>query len=176
MKDIKSDKDTENYIFNITGSNPSIKSFNSEFTGVAQNNYGIPYLIVNPKQDISYANGLEFTNLEKKELRTNIRKFIIYHEYGHLYEFIKDYVETGRATITDTMSDRTQEVIDSEGKTNAYAIDNMYRKDRRELLKNSKPDTEKHLSKRYYDGLVKHSKTYKKTLDSIEKEKSHFNY
>ena len=172
----KKTKDVDNYVKNITGEKPKIITYkNKNFSGLVADYQGLPKLVLRTEVD-EYSNGLKFSNLEKKEIRDNIRKFIIYHEYGHLYEFLKDFIETGQAEIIDTQTARPSEVIDNEGKANAYAIDNMYRKDRRELLKNSEPDENNQYSKRYYDGLKKHSKTYQKIKDSIEKEKSYFNY
>ena len=172
----KKTKDADNYVKNIAGEKPKIITYkNKNFSGLVADYQGLPKLVLRTEVD-EYSNGLKFSNLEKKEIRDNIRKFIIYHEYGHLYEFLKDFIETGQAEIIDTQTARPSEVIDNEGKANAYAIDNMYRKDRRELLKNSEPDENNQYSKRYYDGLKKHSKTYQKIKDSIEKEKSYFNY
>ena len=172
----KKTKDADNYVKNITGEKPKIITYkNKNFSGLVADYQGLPKLVLRTEVD-EYSNGLKFSNLEKKEIRDNIRKFIIYHEYGHLYEFLKDFIETGQAEIIDTQTARPSEVIDNEGKANAYVIDNMYRKDRRELLKNSEPDENNQYSKRYYDGLKKHSKTYQKIKDSIEKEKSYFNY
>ena len=137
------------------------------------------------KEEIS--NGLKF-KISNKKIRKNIRKLIVLHEYGHLYEFLKDAVEAGEGDIVDTLSASTDKVVDSEGKANAYAVDNMYRKDRRELLKNSGltnkdlDNSEKiinknhRLSDEYLAGTKKHSKTIKRVLDDIEKEKSRFNY
>ena len=137
------------------------------------------------KEEIS--NGLKF-KIDNKKIRKNIRKLIVLHEYGHLYEFLKDVVETGKGDIVDTLSASTDKVVDSEGKANAYALENMYRKDRRELLKNSGltnkglDDSERiinknhRLSDEYLAGTKKHSKTIKRVLDGIEKEKSRFNY
>ena len=172
----KKTKDADNYVKNITGEKPKIITYkNKNFSGLVADYQGLPKLVLRTEVD-EYSNELKFSNLEKKEIRDNIRKFIIYHEYGHLYEFLKDFIETGQAEIIDTQTARPSEVIDNEGKANAYAIDNMYRKDRRELLKNSEPDENNQYSKRYYDGLKKHSKTYQKIKDSIEKEKSYFDY
>ena len=172
----KKTKDADNYVKNITGEKPKIITYkNKNFSGLVADYQGLPKLVLRTEVD-EYSNGLKFSNLEKKEIRDNIRKFIIYHEYGHLYEFLKDFIETGKAEIIDTQTARHSEIIDNEGKTNAYAIDNMYRKDRRELLKNSEPDENNQYSKRYYDDLKKHSKTYQKIKDSIEKEKSYFDY
>ena len=133
----------------------------------------MPKLVLRTEVD-EYSNGLKFSNLEKKEIRDNIRKFIIYHEYGHLYEFLKDFIETGKAEIIDTQTARPSEVIDNEGKANAYAIDNMYRKDRRELLKNSSFEKTDKLDR--LKDAYKKSKTFEKTRKSIEKEKSYFDY
>lgn len=84
--------------------------------------------------------------------------------------------------------------LDSEGKANAYAFDNMSRKQRMDFIKRTKENkksfnkSSKNIKKSldeksdilasdlYKAGLSKHSKTLEKTLDSIEKEKKYFNY
>ena len=131
-----------------------------------------------------YLNGFDFTEENAKKFEDTIWKFIIMHEQGHLYNYLIQAIETGRIEAVGTamfqFSDKDkQNVNNSEAGANAYAIDNMYRKDRREFLKNSKLEkTEKleRLKDAYSKDLDKKSKTYQKTLDSIEKEKSHFNY
>ena len=174
----KKKKDADNYVKNITGEKPKIITYkNKNFSGLVADYQGLPKLVLRTEVD-EYSNGLKFSNLEKKEIRENIRKFIIYHEYGHLYKFLKDFIETGKAEIIDTQAARPSEVIDNEGKANAYAIDNMYRKDRRELLKNSsfeKTDKLDMLKDAYKKDLDKKSKTFEKTRKSIEK-KSYFDY
>lgn len=191
-----SDVGTQEYIKNITGNyslwltGPSLaKEQGSSFSQFTD---GSTFLeIGKPKFGSSYGSDINFKTTNKK-LRKSLRKYIVLHEYGHLYEFLKHYIEKGEIQeIPDTFTTDPKIRLDNEGKANAYAIDNSYRKDRRELLKNSDLTKEKYnkyknendilnkehyMSDEYLAGAVKHSKTLKKTLDSIEKEKSHFNY
>lgn len=146
----------------------------------------IPYLLIDTIHDIkNSANGIVF-DMTNKEMADKIVNFIMLHEVGHIYEFLKERVNKGAANLIDTLNEPDRnKVIDSEGKANAYALDNMYRKDRRELLKNrigetkdflNKKDQNYKLNKEYINGTKKHSKTYLKTLESIKKEKQYFNY
>ena len=189
------DKDISNYIKNITNNKPewlSLKSHQKNAVGgLIQNNDQLPYLVfgtpIMPKDKTPTDFGIKTGN---KTLRENIRKCIIMHEYGHLFEFLKNVIATGEGEVVDTINGSPPEVIDSEGKANAYAIDNMYRKDRRELLKNSEGYTKNEIKKSlekvnklkrgketdatvfdlYRAGTAINSKKLKKTLDSIEKE------
>ena len=134
-----------------------------------------------------------FFKSKDPRIQSLIREFILRHEFGHAYEYIKDYVEKGEAKIIDNETDfkngtaTSKEILDSEGKANAYAFDTMYRKDRRELLKNS-PIKVKSLEKAKNKareknikkvetlgraGADKHSKTLRNTLKSIKKENKH---
>lgn len=131
-----------------------------------------------------YLNGFDFTQKQLKDIENTVWKFIIMHEQGHLFNYLKQLIETGThkpvGTVMFQFSEKDKrDVNNSETDANAYAIDNMYRKDRRELLKNSKLEQATELNRlkdAYTKGLIDKSKTLKKTLDSIEKEKSHFNY
>ena len=75
---------------------------------------------------------------DNNEIKDIIAKFIIGHEYGHLYDFMKRYIETGIKMTVPTMA-RTPEEYDatkkSEARASKFSIYNMYRKDRWELLK-----------------------------------------
>lgn len=136
----------------------------------------VPYLLIDPQFRISKnVNGFKF-NSSDDEIREIVNKFILSHELGHIYEYLKDLVENGRTELVDTYREQDRnKVTNSESKANSYAIDNMYRKDRRELLKDGKPGNSER-EKEYTDKISKYSKTYNKTLKSIQKENSHFGY
>lgn len=196
---VQSNQKSQHYLKNITGNyldwlaGPSdlILGTKEKSAIVRGNDENIPAFMSvgrpSLKNNKEIGGGFVF-KIDSKKIRKLLRKLIVLHEYGHLYEFLKDIVETGIGDIVDTMSGSTNEVIDSEGKANAYAIDNMYRKDRRELLKKSNitnkdlDNSEKvingnhYISDEYLAGTKKHSKTIKRVLDSIEKEKNRFNY
>ena len=131
-----------------------------------------------------YLNGFDFTEENAKKFENIIWKFIIMHEQGHLYNYLIQAIEKGTVqpigTAMFNFSEKDKkDVNDSEVGANSYALDNMYRKDRREFLKNSNvKEAEKleRLKDAYTKGLSNKSKTYKKTKDSIEKEKRYFNY
>lgn len=192
-----SDKKTGDYIHNVVGSKPNWLTLSSKevFNDAEKNGVvgggeepailgiGVPKF----KGKIEKSNGFKF-DISEKEMRKKLRRFIILHEYGHLYDWMKQMVENNYGKIISTFDKDVDKVTDSEGKANAYALDNMYRKDRRELLKNSGvkisdfDDAEKRLKgghtkfDEYLAGTKRHSKTLEKTLKGIEKEKSHFNY
>ena len=196
-----SDKDINNYVKNITNNNTewlTLKNTSKNSAGgLIQPDGELPYLVFAAPNLSKNKTSTDFgIKTNTKNLRKIIRKQIIMHEYGHLFEFLKSVIITGEGKVADTIENDPKEVIDSEGKANAYAIDNMYRKDRRELLKNSEGYTKDEIRKSfervndlkrgkdtkttvfdlYKTGTAMNSKTLKKTLDSIEKEKSHFNY
>lgn len=184
----------------ITEVNPEIKSKIKEITNdnVAWDTdstngdncfyfdgHSYPRVLINFKGINNFLNGFNFKNPNNKI----VKKFLVYHEYGHLYEFLKSYVLTGNGKIVDTRNDSTEKVSDSEGKANSFAIDGMYRKDRRELLKNtseniedfekSKKEMENLKNKKeikisdvYRSGTLKNSEKLEKTLRSIEKERN----
>jgi hypothetical protein len=128
-----------------------------------------------------YLNGFNFSGKDINSLENIIWKFIIMHEQGHLYKYLIDVIEKGRIMPVPTawfaFDEHKKDVNNSEIGANAYAIDNMYRKDRREFLKNFKtnnPEKLETLKDAYSKDLNKKSKTYQKTLDSINKQ--YFNY
>ncbi len=148
-----------------------------------------------------YLNGFDFKGSDLKKVENTIWKFIIMHEQGHLFNYLVQLIETGTVRPVGTAmfnfsENDKKDVNDSESSTNAYAIDNMYRKDRRELIKNSdldktysNKDLKKYMENRkgeerdYKDfdkimkvGTRRHSKKLRKVLKSIEKEKSYFGY
>ena len=191
-----SDKEVKEYLENCLGAGINWIVFNSrEIFNDSEKSATIgggstPAAISLGKPNIGNTfevNGLKLSSISSNA-KNRIRKFIIMHEYGHLYEWLKDMVEKNEGYIIDTNDPDIQKVTDSEGKANAYAIDNMYRKDRRELLKNSKlkmkdfEDSENHLSQSHYKsdeykaGTRRHSKTLKRTLDSLKEDVNYFSY
>lgn len=147
-----------------------------------------PYLMLNfEKFKNNILNGFVFKNPNQKI----IRKFLLLHEYGHLFEIFKYYILTGDIKIINTLAASIEDVEDSEGKANTFAIDNMYRKERRELLKQAetklrdfeesekklRPENLKremiiNLNDAYRSGTLKNSEKLDKTLRSIEKERN----
>lgn len=180
-------KDVNSYLTNVLDTKPTAwKTVGGDNNSLNQEDGQLPYFKINaPKFSSEYTKDDMGFRTNTKEIRKNIRKFIVMHEYGHLYNFLKNVIETGKGYIVDTIEDDPIEVIDSEDKANAYAIDNMYRKDIRNLLKNSKTnkkdfaeaaerlkkiDNGYYLKDLYKVGTAIHSKKLKKYLDSIEKE------
>lgn len=164
----------DSYISSLTGNKPQVYVSKGDRTAIVSDYDGLPHFVISDKVG-ARTNGIKL-DIEPKEIRKKVRKFIVYHEYGHLYEFIKDFVENGEAEVTDTATANNVEKEESEGKANAYAIDNMYRKDRREILKKAKPDNNSEDAISYRRGMINHSKTLKDTILSIDKERRHFNY
>lgn len=187
------DEDVQEYVKDNIGSKPEWFVMPSETVfGKDSNKSGLVDAIDSAPSFLA----LKKLKLDDKEIMSNglkikeptenikkiIRKFTIAHEYGHLFEYLKSLVENTNGEIIDTMNGKTSDVVDSEGKANAYAIDNMYRKDRRELLKKSGlknsdlKASEERLNKGHYKsdeylaGTRKHSKTVERILNSIDKE------
>ena len=132
--------------------------------------------------------------LKREKIRSK-RVLDFFQKEDNPNEYLKSFVEgDDNPKIVDTMNGDTKGVLDSEGKANAYAFDNMSRKQRMDFIKRTKENKEsfnksnKNIKKSldeksdilasdlYKAGLSKHSKTLEKTLDSIEKEKKYFNY
>ena len=198
-------KNVAAYYKEIMGTDPKVKykesnKENSNYMYIDKKDKPTIKLNTNEKieldDDGEYAiAGLTFKKLPDG-LEKIIKKFIINHENGHLYDYLKEYMEKGKTTFLDSYTGNYKRVADSEGVANAYAIDNMYRKDRRELIKNSdldktysNKDLKKYMENRkgeerdYKDfdkimkvGTRRHSKKLRKVLKSIEKEKTHFEY
>lgn len=174
----ESNTDIANYVKNVTEVEPQwfINKGKSNATFLDSNNQ--PRIIIANDKDINKIKPLDYaiSNNNAKKISKIIRQEIILHEYGHLYDFLKMLIDTGEAYITDTLRDDANKVIESEEKANAFAIDNMYRKDRRKLLSVSSYSTGKlsgNLLTDYYRlGTLKHSKTIKNVLNSLNYEKA----
>lgn len=54
---------------------------------------GLPFLYISQEHETE-ANGISLTK-ETESLKKNMKKFIILHEYGYLYNFLKEFIETG---------------------------------------------------------------------------------
>ena len=187
----ESSEETIKFYKEKIGVNPKfpINSVNKEDTispaGVEpytlQTTFNRGFNVKNIAEPNRYLNGFDFTKKQAKENENIIWKFIIMHEQGHLFDYLKQVIITGSIEPVGTAMfqfDQKEKVNNSETNANAYAIDNMYRKDRREFLKNSKfekTDKLEKLKDAYKKGLDDKSKTLDKTLKSIEKEK-YFNY
>jgi len=194
----KSDKQIKKYLDEVIGIVPqwlTVKS-NSDDSSFEQ--------AANKETRVALATG-EINNIkpgdfrigkvEDKKLEKIIRQEIALHEYGHLFNWLKKYIVTGEIPkLEDTMelakNGKYEEIENLEGKANAYAIDNIYRKDRRELLKKSDgyrnldksiksvrderkgKQTKLTLADLYRYGANKESKTLNPTLKSIRLEEA----
>lgn len=128
------------------------------------------------------AAGFDFSKNEE-ELRKQINYFMVMHEMGHLYEFLKRYIETGEKKYIPTNTTTSRKTLStkrSEGLANAHAIDTMYRKDRFNFLskignasKNPVLSNEQRKEmKAYLDGTKKFSKTFGKTIKGINNKRN----
>lgn len=182
LKSPEVDKDTANYVKNILGDVPKIslgKDTENQFVELAK---GVPIIGLS-SEERKYASGIDFSNAEGKEIKKIIRQFIILHEYGHLYEYMKKYVETGKYEIVDTFDSDVDKVTDSESGANAYAFDNLYRKDRKKFIENSDLTKERiknakdELEHRNELGGYRKSSQYLAKMDEKSKTlKRNFNY
>lgn len=100
-------------------------------------NYDFSFL----KDAKRWVNGFTFDKSDIKKVEPLIWKFVILHEEGHLYDFAKKYIETGRMSTLGTAQalygsdDEYKQGVDMESEANSQALKTMYRKDRREFLK-----------------------------------------
>lgn len=149
-KEYPSEEQARNIIKQVLGKESDLKSYNAAMIGTQINEKTkMPYLLISPRIS-NYLNGFIFN---EKIDTIKLFKFAILHEYGHCFEYLKDLVEKGTAELVNTRLEQDRnKVIDSEGKANAYALKNSYRKDRRELLNNKKENVFDKNQKEYIDG------------------------
>lgn len=179
-----SDKDVNKYISSNIGSKPELPSlkpwdlfddYNEWQNAIRQPSKNEHPYMTNTldtgtnKSGGRKLNGFYFETRDSDVARI-IRKFIIMHEYGHLYEYMKNYVKTGEKRLIDTVSSSSEERQNSEGKANAYAFDNMYIRDFEKLTKHSNikdddflkrlksKEKETQIEKDYKEGTKKYSK------------------
>ena len=117
----------------------------------------MPYLLISSRV-VNFLNGFKFEKLIP-DMHSKLFNFALLHEYGHVFEYLKDLIENGSAKLIDTINEKDRDkVADSEGKANKYAIKNMYRKDRREMFKDAKiDDTPSPYVKDYVKGNLKYN-------------------
>lgn len=194
MEELDNPPSVKKYIKSIFGNNADekyiINNSNKFGVGIAG---GLPQIFINQKTQ----NTPEFNLQNKKsELIKILHKYLVTHEIGHVFECFKDYIETGNGNLipSDIAFEKGdyKELLDSEGKASAYALDNMAKSDRMELLKNSsikrktldraKDKAERIMAKQpgkveqldfYRAGTEKYSKTIKDTLKSVDKIKQY---
>lgn len=155
-KEFPSEEMAKNIIKQTLGKESDVGAYNSMEIGTQINEKTkVPYLLVSPRIS-NYLNGFVFNdNIDSIKLF----KFAILHEYGHCFEYLKELVEKDTAELVDTRLEADREkVVNSEGKANAYALKNMYRKDRRKLLTNAEEDNYNVTSQEYIKGTKKYFK------------------
>lgn len=169
-------------VINITDQWAVAKSDNNTSSFVQTKR--LPFISLSLEKDVSKINPADFKipNDKLKPIEKNIRQLVALHEYGHLYEWLKEVIETGfhpepKDTLKMAEAGKIKELKKLEGTANAYALDNMYRKDRRKILKNSTGyrnhnGEENKLTDLYITGTKENSKTLNKTLDSLDIEEA----
>ena len=65
----------------------------SKESKITADKFGLPFLYVSQEYETE-TNGISATK-DTESLKKNMKKFIILHEYGHLYNFLKDFIEAG---------------------------------------------------------------------------------
>ena len=117
----------------------------------------MPYLLTSLRIE-NYLNGFIFDD-RIPNIYPKLLNFAYFHEYGHIFEYLKEMIEKGSAKLIDTINEKDRDkAADSEGRANKYAIKNMYRKDRREMLKNAQIDkTPSPYVKDYVKGNLKYN-------------------
>lgn len=77
-----------------------------------------------------------YSNEELEELYKIWNKMNALHEYTHVFDYLKKYIETGKGSLgIKGTHELTDKVKDVEGSAMAGETDLLYRKDRREVLK-----------------------------------------
>ena len=122
--------------------------------------------------------GDEDTKSEKIE-----GKFFILHEYKHLLDMFKQIIVSGKCKGVDTYSEikkgHIKKIQKVEGRANAHALDNIYRKDRLSYLVNTSDGKKilntkvkkvpKKVSNVFNDVYAQGTARYSKTLDTVKK-------
>ena len=86
--------DAEKYVESLGFKLTDIPASISKESKITADKFGLPFLYISQEHETE-ANGISLTK-DAENLKKNMKKFIILHEYGHLYNFLKDYIETGR--------------------------------------------------------------------------------
>ena len=197
----KSDPEMKEYLNKVMGMAPQWLTYKSnddtsKFVVDKSNSKPPRVMLATGKINDIAPRDFDFDNLEDSKIEKLVRQGTALHEYGHLYDWLKEYIETGKVenfqgTMDLVRDGKYEELEKREGVANAYFIDNTYRKDRRELLKNSKgfkdldksikavnderkkvEGTKLTLTDLYRYGTNEESKTLNPTLKSIRLEEA----
>lgn len=108
---LKNDKRMEQYIKDISKVEPKWDIRGNRVDQFTQDKYSkYPYITINTDL-FYYGNGFKVDdkNLADKKV---LKRFIINHEYGHLYEYLKKFIEgDNNPKIVDTMNGDTKEIF-----------------------------------------------------------------
>lgn len=85
--------DAEKYVESLGFKLTDVPASISKESKITVDKFGLPFLYISQEHETE-ANGISLTK-DAENLKKNMKKFIILHEYGHLYNFLKDYIETG---------------------------------------------------------------------------------
>lgn len=138
-----------------------------------------------------------YSDKDLKELYKIWNKLNALHEYTHVFDYLKTYIETGKGSLgIKGTSELTDKVKDVEGSAMAGETDLVYRKDRREILKHKDyslpglrfsydreteenykklmnkedPNRSRYINSLYLKGRYEKSKTLSPTMKSINVE------
>jgi hypothetical protein len=186
FKEVGDEEDSKEFVKSITGmTNGWIVRTDDGFK-VMPPIYGKEISIIKVPTYSKKLGSFDF-EFNKKADKKDIANLSYRHELGHIFNYLKQYIETGKGDIVGTIdalkNGEYEKLVDSEGKANAYVVDNMNRFKRRELLKNSELSNEKlqdskkkfeegnieKLSQLYQAGTEKYSEKIKNTLKGVGK-------
>lgn len=164
------DKDLNAYTKRVLGIANQWLGEPSNYNGLVQKEGDWPLLNIITNKDVKDSTPADLGISEKdtSKVEAQIRQFAILHEYGHLFDWLKEAIETGyiptpKGTVNLAKSRKYKGVEELEGSANDYALKNMYRKDRRKLLANSKySDNEENLK-----SINNVKKAEKQTIDKL---------
>ena len=85
--------DAEKYVESLGFKLTDVPASISKESKITADKFGLPFLYISQEHETE-ANGISLTK-DTENLKKNMKKFIILHEYGHLYNFLKDFIEAG---------------------------------------------------------------------------------
>lgn len=140
----KTDKNVKAYITKSFGKKPEWQIEKGE-NKMTYNSNNIPIIYQNNK-NIPVGSKLETWNttynFENQIIIDVYNKLLAEHEYGHLYDWLKKYIETGKKErLSGTGNKNKTAASKEEGEADKYAFNNVYRKDRRDFLKHTEYTT-----------------------------------
>lgn len=172
-----SGKKSTEYIKNTLGYEPEARTKMSKFgSNSFSQRFKSVYLTNSKRSENAYSvpvGGGNFDYVDKnfEEYSKIWNKMIALHEYTHVFDYLKNYIENGKADLgvkyTEQMNSKVKDV---EGSAMAGETDLLYRKDRRTILKNQ----ERQIDTLRFPHSKKAEEEYEKALDKSDPNRSRY--